>query len=182
MTAILINNIPVFSDSLNTSIAVLNENFVGSTSVTTLALEDGAVITDHIKILPATLTLEIEIANISELSGGGDILGSEAKLVAEALKIAREAKQTITVITSFSIYNNMIIQNLDMSSKLPYTNSLVISLLLQELVFFKNNFIGRVISSDYIRNATPSGAGVAKKTTDINSSLFQKINSYFSGF
>lgn len=111
-----------FSNSMRRKIAIggieldatVKEDHNKENEVTDYALEDGSFVTDHVRSLPDTLTIEGEVSDTPvELFGGLAGISSRRSIEAhEQLVRLRNERALVSVVTGLELYSDMEITHL----------------------------------------------------------------------
>lgn len=103
----------------------LSESFVLPGEVTQFPVESGADISDHIRVLPEEMTLEClasdtpigEVATDETRQENGEPVPLPSNDAFHTLVEIREARQPVTIETSFGTFDNMGIEHLEMNAE-----------------------------------------------------------------
>lgn len=101
-----------------------------------LALENGAQISDHVIINPESVTV---VVNMSNAAGGSDA----ARSALEAFKDLLEQATPVELATEHYYYDNMVITSVTPDHRAPYKGSLSITLKLEKARFVELQTAGR---------------------------------------
>lgn len=95
--------------------AALSEDHDLEAAVTEFPVEEGAAVTDHVRLKPRTVTIKGIVTNtpigaVADFRGGSNLLPTEEALV--VLEAIYEAKEEVTIETSLKTYDRMVLEKL----------------------------------------------------------------------
>lgn len=148
----------------------ISEDHENTATVTSIPVESGATLSDHIILQPITLNVSAEVNN----AGTGN---SKAKSVMEAFYSMIKKRQLQTVATEHTIYNNMALVSISSSHAAPFKGTLQISLKFQQVSLVGLQNIGQapVTKKRYsskkqageVQTRQPKSTGLAKAFSQI---------------
>ncbi len=115
---------------------LVSETHKLSATATSLALESGARVSDHVIVNPAEVSVSFAMSN----AGGGT---DTARDVFETFKKMLEERTLLELITEHHAYDNMVITSLDPEHKAPHKGALSITLNLKQISFVNLQTVGR---------------------------------------
>lgn len=115
---------------------VTSESHTLAATATKQSIESGAVVTDHVIITPASVSVVYEVSN----TGDGPAV---AKDVFETFKNMLEKRELIEVITEHYAYDNMVLVSLTPLHSAPYRGRLQCTATLQRVNQVKIQVVGR---------------------------------------
>lgn len=122
---------------LGVEVSVLvSESHTLSASPTGLALESGALVTDHVIVNPAEVSVVFSMAN----AGGGT---NAARDVFETFKAMLEGRELVELTTEHHVYENMVITGLSPMHQAPYKGAFTATLNLRQINFVSLDTGGR---------------------------------------
>ena len=118
--------------------AKVRESHNQTNTVANFALEDGAVVSDHIITNPPTLEIEFYL-NSQDIPFGsvGLSYGLRAAALYNALVVQLESQTTYTILTRHRLYTNMVFTELPVEHHAPYTGQLLGTCKMQQINFAK---------------------------------------------
>lgn len=123
--------------------AVVNEGHSGEADVTQKPVEDGSILTDHVRVRPQTLTIEGAVSNFPVQSFISDIVDliiqpddflsqeSDERRMQKAIEELRAMQQgayDVTVLTELETYPQMVLQSFTTDRNAEFANSVVFSM------------------------------------------------------
>ena len=139
----------------------VRESHNQTNTVANFALEDGAVVSDHIITNPPTLEIEFYL-NSQDIPFGsvGLSYGLRAAALYNALVVQLESQTTYTILTRHRLYTNMVFTELPVEHNAPYTGQLLGKCKMQQINFAKlssatfdpNLFSSNLVSSKAASN------------------------------
>lgn len=115
---------------------LVSESHRYAASLSKLALENGAQISDHVIINPESVTV---VVNMSNAANGAD----EARTALESFKDLLERAEPVELATEHYYYDNMVITEVTPEHRAPYKGALSITLRLEKAAFVQLNSEGR---------------------------------------
>lgn len=148
----------------------ISEDHDNTATVTSLPVESGAVLSDHIILQPIMLTVTAEVNN----AGTGN---SKAKSVLEAFYTMIKNRQLQTVATEHTIYNNMALVSITSNHMAPFKGTLQINLKFQQVSLVGLQNIGQAPTTKKrytskkqageVQTKTPKSTGLAKAFSQV---------------
>lgn len=116
-----------------------SESHAYTSTPTELALESGAVVTDHVIVKPETCTVSFAVTNAGEGR-------SQAKDAFAALVDMVQSRRLVELVTEHAVYNNMICTSVSPIHQAPYKGALTCSATFQKVYFVELISAGRAPS------------------------------------
>lgn len=113
-----------------------SESHAYTSSPTELALESGAVVTDHVILKPETCTVSFAVTN----AGDGR---SMAKDAFEAFTSMLKGRRLVELVTEHAVYTNMVCTSVSPIHQAPYRGSLTCSAVFTKIYFVELVSAGR---------------------------------------
>ncbi|PVZ79513.1 hypothetical protein C9426_33225 [Serratia sp. S1B] len=124
---------------------VVSEAHSDTLQITQHPVENGATISDHAYMKPATVTMELGFAGGGSLLDGLDTtkifdidtglsLGESPQVVYQKLQDQQQSRKPLDVITGKRQYKNMLIQSMDVTTDVTKENVLSCKLTLQQVI------------------------------------------------
>lgn len=117
----------------------IRESHNQTNTVANFALEDGAVVSDHIITNPPTLEIEFYI-NAQDIPFGGGVgsaHGIRAAALYNALVVQLEIQRTYTILTRHRLYTNMVFTELPVEHHGPFIGQIMGTCKMQQIRFAK---------------------------------------------
>ena len=115
---------------------LVSEAHALSSSVSKLAVESGAQLSDHVIVNPVDVSIVFGMTNTG--------LGADAaRDVFETFKRMQENRELVELITEHHVYDNMVITNLNPMHQAPYKGALNFTVKLQQISFVTLKSVGR---------------------------------------
>ena len=115
---------------------LLSEAHSLKSSIVQTALEDGAVVSDHVILSPVEVTVDFAMSN----AGNG---ADQARDVFSTFKRLRDERTVLELITEHTVYENMVITSVNMTHQAPHKGALNINITLVQLNFVELRVVGR---------------------------------------
>jgi len=103
---------------------------------TTLSLESGAQVTDHVIVNPDDVSVVFGMTNVAS---GADT----ARDVFETFKRMRDERQLLELTTEHHVYDNMVITAVNPMHQAPFKGALNVTIRLQQINFVRLESVGR---------------------------------------
>lgn len=121
--------------------AALSEDHDFEAEVTEFPVEEGAAVTDHVRLKPIVVTVkgcvsDTPIGSVAELREGSNLKPSEEALV--VLQATYEAKEPVTIETSIKTYENMILESLSIPQDGETGDALLFTATFRQIVIEAN--------------------------------------------
>lgn len=113
-----------------------SESHAYTSTPTELALESGAVVTDHVILKPETCTVAFAVTN----AGDGR---SMAKDAFAALVDMLQSRRLVELVTEHAVYSNMVCTSVSPIHQAPYKGSITCSATFQKIYFVELVSAGR---------------------------------------
>lgn len=159
---------------------LVSESHSLQAELTQIALESGAIITDHVIKEPTTVDVSFEMTN----TPGGMVGGTLGSAIGGALGITRTAKDTfeqfenllrkrepLKLITAHHLYENMIVVGFSPTHSAPYKGRMQAQVRLQQITRVQVNFVGRQATTTRVKTANAQINSGMQQTPSPNASL-----------
>lgn len=118
---------------------LLSESHSLSATAVKTALEDGAVVTDHVILDPVKVSIGFAMTNAGH---GAD----QARDVFETFRKMLDERTVLELITEHTVYENMVIVGVDLTHQAPNKGALDVTVKLEQLAFVELAGTGRAAS------------------------------------
>lgn len=116
-----------------------SESHTYNANVTKLALESGAIVSDHMILEPETVAVSFAMTN------AGDGASAAKDAFATFVKMQRD-RQLVELVTEHAVYTNMVCTNITPMHSAPYKGSLVCTATFSKIYFVEMVSAGRAPS------------------------------------
>lgn len=150
----------------------IEENHVDELEITEHPVEQGAAVTDHAYVKPASVTIKAGVTDSKDTATTGD---KPSVAVYEALRKLQGTREPFDLVTGKRVYKNMLIKSLSVPADQSTENCLLFTAELQQIIMANVAAVAipRVRQAKRKTNATKDGGQVqATKRSSALSQLF----------